>query len=228
MVILALIFLYLSEFHCNFMYFIENVKKLRDYYYEIERQFIEISRIIPIDDKQLGTYSPRFYDILQTACGLVENLLRLICDEMELKYEKRDFPSYYHKLNETGILERQQIHHVPSEVTCLPFVLDILNKPPFWWRAYNDTKHNLPEGYKQGNLKNTIFALSGVYALLCVASYVQHYKKDILDSGLWMEAEAISLNTLKPATETDWIISDIRPRSKIFYPISYFRELGGL
>jgi len=209
------------------MYFIEDVKKLRDSYYEIERQFMEISRIIPIDNKP-ETYSPRLYDILQTSCGQVENLLRLICDKLELKYEKKNFPSYYKILNKTGILERQTVDYFSGEWTCLPFELDSEYESPFWWRAYNETKHDLPKGYKKGNLQNTIFALAGVYALLCIASYAQLDGEKILDNSQWMEQDAISPNTLKPLTETEWHIGDVRPRSQIFYPISYYRPLGGL
>lgn len=209
------------------MYFIEDVKKLRDSYYEIERQFMEISRIIPIDNKP-ETYSPRLYDILQTSCGQVENLLRLICDKLELKYEKKNFPSYYKILNKTGILERQKVDYFSGELTCFPFKLDSEYESPFWWIAYNETKHDLPKGYKKGNLRNTIFALAGVYALLCIASYVQHDEEKILDNSQWMEQDAISMNTLKPLTEAQWDTEDVRPRSQIFYPVSYYRPLGGL
>ena len=66
------------------MNFEKDLRHMRDSYFELERQFIEISRIIPLDNPS-DTYSPRLYDILQTSCGQVENLLRLICDKLELE-----------------------------------------------------------------------------------------------------------------------------------------------
>ena len=195
-------------------------------YFETERQFIEISRIIPLDNTS-DTYSPRLYDILQSSCGQVENLLRLICDKLELKYDKKKFPSYYRTLNQTGILERQTIAMIVGKLAYKSFELDCSKETPFWWKAYNDTKHSLPEGYKEGNLRNTIFALTGVYALNCIAAYSYHTKKKILDNDEWKEESSISLNTLISIPEASWDERDLRPKSQIFYPLSYYRPLGG-
>jgi len=210
------------------MGFEDDIRIMRESYYELERRFIEISRIIPLDNSG-DTYSPRLYDILQTSCGQVENLLRLICDKLELNYgDCPDFPKYYDVLNNTGVLERQIMDYFSSQYVCDPFKLEQNKSTPFWWRSYNKTKHNLPEGYKEGNLKNTIYALAGVYALHCMATYCFHAGKQILDNGQWMEESGISLKTLQPTIETSWNIEDVRPRSIIFYPVSYFRPLGGL
>ena len=201
---------------------------MRESYYELERRFIEISRIIPLDNSE-DTYSPRLYDILQTSCGQVENLLRLICDKLELDYgENPDFPKYYELLNGTRVLEKQVMDYFSSNYVCTPFQLEPNKKTPFWWRAYNKTKHHLPQGYKEGNLKNTIFALAGVYALQCFAIYCTHTGRDILDNSNWMQESGMSLNTLRPTVEAHWNSEDVRPRSTVFFPVSYYRPLGGL
>ena len=36
---------------------------------------------------------------------------------------------------------------------------------PKWWQNYNKSKHELPAGYKEGNLQNTCTALAGLYSL---------------------------------------------------------------
>ena len=36
---------------------------------------------------------------------------------------------------------------------------------PSWWTAYNKTKHELPKGYKNGNLMNVYMGLAGLYIL---------------------------------------------------------------
>jgi len=208
--------------------YIDDLKIMRDSYYEIERRFIEISRIIPLDNDP-KTYSPRLYEILQTSCGQVENLLRLICDKLELEPEEKKFPSYYKKLNETGILERQVVDYFSGEWVTQPFRLGSEDDySPFWWKSYNKTKHDLPKGYKKGNLENTIYALAGVYALHCMGTYAQHSGTNILENSEWLEETGVALNTLKPYTDVEWIKEDVRPRSQIFYPVSYFRPLGGL
>ena len=80
----------------------------------------------------------------------------------------------------------------------------------------------IPEGYKQGNLNNTIFSLAAVYALHCIGSYAQHHGKNVLDNSLWHESSSISLNTLRSVAEFEWYSDELRPKSEIFYPVSYF------
>jgi len=206
------------------MSFDNDLKPMRDSYYEIERRFIEISRIIPLENPP-ETYSPRLYEILQTSCGQVENLLRLICDKLQLTYANNNFPAYYQALNSTGILVSQGIDYFSGNLICMPFTIVAGNSTPFWWKAYNDTKHGLPEGYKQGNLKNTINSLAAVYALHCIGAYVQNFGDDVMKISQWHQRSSISMNTLRPVTEFEWHIDKVRPKSDIFYPISYFREL---
>ena len=106
------------------MTFSDDLKMMRESYYEIERRFIEISRIIPLDNTP-ETYSPRLYDILQTSCGQVENLLRMICDELGLEYDNKTFPSYYKILNQNNILRNQIVDYFLGNITCTPFLLEL-------------------------------------------------------------------------------------------------------
>ena len=207
--------------------FTEKLRQMLDAYFETELLFIELSRIIPLDSTP-DTYSPRLYEILQSSCGQVENLLRLLCDRLELKYEQKIFPCYYKALNQTSILERQLVSISIGDYVYSPFKLDAGKETPNWWTGYNDTKHDLPQGYKQGNLGNTVVALSGVYALHCMSVYVKTIGKDILDNSNWNEAEAVAVNTLNPFRDPFAVDEDYRPRSRIFYCMSYFRSLHGL
>jgi len=172
--------------------------------------------------------SPKLYDILQSSCGQIEALLRLICEKLELEYEKKTFPSYYETLNQTGILQRQKVASVIVNEGYEPFQLIQDEKTPEWWKAYNDTKHNLPEGYRQGNLENTIVALSGVFSLHCMAIYVNTAGKDILQNSNWNEDDSFSLRFLQAQPQAQYIDEDPRPRSELFYCMSYFRPLHGL
>jgi|CXWL01.1.fsa_nt_gi hypothetical protein len=221
--------LYLPASHFqNMEEFEKDLKVMRESYFELERRFIEISRIIPLDNPP-ETYSPRLYDILQTSCGQVENLFRLICNKLNLELRiKPRFMDYYNTLNETKILEIQHADYLSANKVFLPFNLVEKKIPPFWWLAYNETKHKLPAGYKQGNLTNTMNALSGVYLLQCLATYSLHWDSKILEYDEWMDERSISINTLIPTIEAHWNLEDVRPKSAIFFPLSYFRPAGGL
>ena len=61
-----------------------------------------------------------------------------------------------------------------------------------------------------------------------MATYAHHAGKKILENSEWMEESAISMNSLRAMAEVSWNTEDVRPRSQIFYPLSYYRPLGGL
>ena len=126
-------------------------------------------------------------------------------------------------------MERQLVTITIGDYAYYPFRIEDGKETPFWWRAYNETKHDLPQGYKKGNLENTIFALTGVYALHCMASYAKLIGKDILENLNWNEEDAMNLtNPMSPFRDPFTVDEDQRPRSRIFYCMSYFRPLHGL
>src|SRR5438094_2572889 len=152
------------------MTFQNDMEKMRELYLQTEREFIELSYVIPLDN-QSKTYSPRLYNILLGACGQVESMLRLLCKQLHLRVKKRDFPSYYNKLNSYGMLANQKIFYQYRNIEIFPLVK--IQRVPDWWDSYNKSKHKLPSGIKQGNIKNTLASLSALYALHIVAFYAQ-------------------------------------------------------
>ncbi len=197
------------------MGFAEYIQEMRSAYFQTEGQFIEISKVISIDNTP-ETFSPRLYNILGDSCNQVENLLRLICDRLNLAYETKNFPGYYKVLNQTGILQRQIVDVIIGHKAYRPFVIEAGKETPSWWRAYNDTKHNLPSGYKEGNLGNTLCAMTAAYALHCIANYVTEYAGDVLKNEWWNETESTAMKTQSEFPEvTDPGRPYFIPKSKI-------------
>ncbi|HZS73106.1 MAG TPA: hypothetical protein VFA69_01245 [Candidatus Nitrosotalea sp.] len=147
-------------------------EQMNNAYKDLERQFVELSYVIPLKNKP-DTYSPRLYNILQSACGQIENMSRMICDKLEVLYEKPNFPNYYKALNSDKMLEKQVAYLVQNYQTIGPFKIES-DVTPNWWKNYNDTKHDLPSGFLQGNLGNTIEALAALYQLQRIAYFVQY------------------------------------------------------
>jgi hypothetical protein len=195
--------------------------KMLDLFFATERKLRELSWIIPLDNES-KTYSPELYSILQSSCGQVENMLRMICDVCELKYQNDDFPSYYEALNQNDLLKRQWLFSMKTNKTFYPLEIECGCKSPNWWRGYNGTKHKLPEGLKQGNIENTINALGALHAIHCIAYIAQHNRKDILEKSYWSESD-ISLNS---EYELDRIGFDNRPKSDLFYCATKFNKEG--
>jgi len=197
----------------------EDYNKMLDFYIETEKQFLDFIRIIPLDNNQ-NTYSPLLYNILQSSCGQVENLLRMICDKAGLQYTEKNFPSYHSQLNSKKMLEKQTVLLLKTKKKYNPFMIDQGFITPFWWRGYNDTKHDLPNGLKQGNLENTINALSSVYILHCVARYA-HYSVHVIDDSLWYSTDPLYTVSGELVRE-----HSMYPKSELFYSMRRFNSAG--
>lgn len=196
--------------------------QMLNYYFEIENEFNEITRIIPLENES-NTFSPKLYSILQNSCVQVENMLRLLCDKFQLDYrDKRNFPKYYEMLNKNGVLKQQRIAMEKKHETLYPFDLQDGSETPFWWSSYNKTKHNLPDGFKQGNLRNTIYALSAGYAIHCMSYYAQYSSEQILNKEKWHYTDVIYIEDGKLARNN----LDPLPKSDLFYYSSRFNERG--
>lgn len=187
--------------------------QMLDFYYVTEREFLELIEIIPLDNEP-QTYSPKFYNILQSSCGQVENLMRMICDVFDLKHQDDDFPEYRKLLNNNGIVDLQWIVLIKTQDAFHPFEIEKEKETPFWWRGYNRTKHKLPEGLKQGNLKNTIFALGATFTLHYMAYYAQRErnKDDFLNYNRWYNEDIAYTGD----GELIYYKHDL-PKSKLFY-----------
>jgi len=206
----------------------DDISEMLEAYYQTEHQLIELNRIISVDNKP-ETFSPRLYSMLGDSCNQVENMIRLICDQLGLSYPTNNayFSDFYEKLNQTGILRMQAIDLLIGTKVYFPFSIENGKKTPSWWRSYNDTKHNLPEGYKQGNLHNTLCALSAAYSLHCISAYADEYGTDILNKNWWHAKESTGVKTRQEFPEVaDKIHPDFVPKSKIFFSLIFYTHLG--
>ena len=165
--------------------------RMLDFYYSTEADLLDVLRIIPVENHP-STFSPKLYNILQSSCSQVENLLRLLCDRFDIKYVKEPdsiYKEYSRLINKDNLLENQRVLILPVfeplEQATYPFTNEEGSDYPKWWQQYNMTKHRLPEGFKKGNLGNTLNALAGVYALHCMAYYAQYAKNDFFARSNW-------------------------------------------
>ena len=189
-------------------------------YDEEELQFLEFNRLVPISGNSPETFSIRLYDILQSTCGQVESMMRIICDRLDLEYPKHPkFPDLFNTLNKDGLLREQIINSIKGNDAFWPWELHN-DYVPKWWKEYNDTKHNLPDGFKSGNIGNTIRALAALYSLHCIAYYI-HLDIDhsVLKLENWNREIGVSTNMYNEVLEKK---EDPRPRSALFYNLLKF------
>lgn len=179
--------------------------------------------VIPLSNN-LQTSSPRLYQILQTACSQVINLLRILCEVIgknPKKGQKKDFLAYYKILNEHNLLSTMDVHIIKGKISFIhPFKIKNNEQTPKWWHEYNKTKHNLPEGFKHGNLENAINALAAVLCLHVILYYaIWPFAKDILLLSKWDRNGGVQFNDYE---ETHSV--NVNPiESKLFISMFYYK-----
>jgi len=141
--------------------FRDKILLMEDLYWDTERQFLEFAAIIPYDHNPDDVYSPRLVSILRSAGSQIDGLLKIITERLGLTPASNKYPAYYECLNQGGMLQCQKVTPVRTLKPFKPFT----DKNPPWWKAYNDTKHGLPEGAYAATLVNTLQALGALYVL---------------------------------------------------------------
>ena len=196
--------------------------EMGDAYFFDERRLMELGRIIPFNNAD-ETFSPSLYDILQSSCSQVSNIMRILCEHFKLDVKGNNFPDYYNALNRDKVLERQFVDCAFKDIVYTPFVLHGDEESPFWWTKYNATKHNLPRGYDDGNLINTLHAITASYALNCMMYYADRTPRpdNFFNSYSWITQDSLTMKRKEFVRTT----SDERPFSKNFYCLtSYLGE----
>ncbi|WP_316506084.1 hypothetical protein [Nitrosopumilus sp.] len=193
--------------------------KMLDFYFDTETQLLELSKIIPLENTG-KVFSPRLYNILQSACGQIENLMKLLCDYYKLDYgNEPNYPKLFDLLDKEKVISFQRISYYESPNWLEPFSLYGEEKSPSWWKEYNKTKHNLPEGLEYGNLRNVLSSMAGLYALHCIVFCSLVPNVNVLKKEYWMNVSSKKWDMYgKAVTHKE----DKRPKSEIFQMDSYF------
>lgn len=150
----------------------------------------------------------------------MENSLRLLCDRLSLPYNNKDFPEYYSLLNEDDVMAKQWVYCTKTDSTLSPLQIDQGCPTPFWWRGYNGTKHKLPDGLKQGNLKNTLYAVAASYTLLCMSYYILFSDEGFLKNSSLVNSDVL----LGRDNEVIRTSLDPKPISELFFYQTVFSK----
>ena len=166
------------------MSFEQRLEEMQKLYMDTERQFQEVTYVIPIDNSP-HVYSPRLYSILQLSCAQIDSLFKIICGQLGIEIVNKKFPEFYKTLNENKMLQKQEVFLLERKIFLHPFNETGKHK---WWTGYNDTTHELPEGIVQGTLGNVLDSMAAVFLLNNIANLTKWYAKDterFLDGENW-------------------------------------------
>lgn len=148
-------------------------------YKNIERELIEISNIIHIDDNQLSIYSPKITELLIRTVVEVEAISKELYfenggdkeNDNQLFFDTDciDFLEKKWLLSKKKVIVSASNFYFNDENNKVLTPLKKANKrgssSSKWLIAYQAVKHNRNNSLSKGNLKNLIGALAGLYVL---------------------------------------------------------------
>ncbi|STX41496.1 Uncharacterised protein [Legionella donaldsonii] len=150
----------------------------------IQKDLLQLFDYIEPSDINLNTYSFRIHELLIRSCIEVEANFKAIFlanNYPHLKPKDWNIISYSdlnqtHKLSSYRIVIPNWHGKIKSIVPFASFKKDDLKlKSPYWYKAYNETKHDRHEKFTSATLKNLMGAVTGLLAVLSSQFYTNDF-----------------------------------------------------
>lgn len=133
------------------------------YYGLLEEDFKNTIRFVSLEKDNYETYSIEYARLLQAICSEIDVIFKTICNK-----DKGN-------INEYAKIIITKDKQFINNIVCLkmynrgikikPFECWTENNPPEWWTAYNKIKHHRSDEMKKATMKNTLYAISGLFLL---------------------------------------------------------------
>lgn len=155
---------------------IEFKNKFWYYYLELEEEFLEIEKTIPVISRNNKTFSYSYMRLLRLICSEIDTLFKKFIEFKAVENNERGMKKY-----EVFIKENLS-EFITQEIICYNLKFNDLRLIPFddwndnkdltWWEVNDAIKHdrnekdeNNIEKYKYANQENTLNALSALFQL---------------------------------------------------------------
>lgn len=139
-----------------------------NYFLAIERDLETLSRYVEFDDKNFNCFSIEIARLLLASAAEVDIVCKQICRQANQKTKGNNIHQYRDEI----------VPRFPkfSSFTVLVPRFELKLQPwsewkekdgvPFWWTAYNKTKHERATEFARANLKNTLNAIAALFIAL--------------------------------------------------------------
>ena len=130
----------------------------------LEDQLLDCMDYLPFIDANRQAISPKFIPIIMESCCLIDSIFHEIGTndgEKRLTFKK------YGELFETKFsLDRNASLFLVLPVRLLLPFKDWTKKPPSWWEAYNNLKHDRLNNYGIATFTNAVYSLAGLHQVM--------------------------------------------------------------
>lgn len=132
------------------------------YYNILEEDFIKLTRCVRICETNYKTCSDEIIKQFLSVTSEFENICKEVC-EFKDSDEHKNINDIFNKIENIQSVEIIVKH--TNDLRIKPFKEWNKSKPweLFWWKGYNEVKHNRLEKYESGNLRNLLNSLAALY-----------------------------------------------------------------
>ena len=137
------------------------------YFISLESSLNETTRYVELAEPNYSVFSIEYARILLSTAAEVDVVCKLVCDRIAPSSKAGNMDDY-RKLILTSYPQfptiKIQIPRLESDIT--PWDTWNNGNNPDWWRNYNKVKHERGKFFEEANLKNSLYALGGLFAIL--------------------------------------------------------------
>lgn len=155
--------------------FFNFLEKFWNFYLELEDEFLEIEKVIPVKTINFNTFSYSYLRLLGLICSEIDIVFKKLIEFKKFPMEHKNMGFYRNFIEETyDIFIENEVYCHNLKFNSLklnPFIDWSLDKHLEWWDVNSAIKHNRNEkmdgvnAYKLANQKNVLDALSALFQL---------------------------------------------------------------
>ena len=178
------------------------------FFVALESDLEATTRYVECCEENYNTYSVAYAQIILSAGSEVDVVSKLLCNQVQPTSKAENINHYREILHsQYKLLHDLKILIPRYNLSFTPWDSWVSAKNPDWWTLYNKIKHERHDFYKEANLKNALFSVSGLF---CLVLYYYHVELRADDLQPWPK-----LLTLNPEwnsrISTDWRTGYILP-----------------
>ncbi len=144
------------------------------YFILLEDEIVKISRFIEISEDNYAVYSIELTKLFLSICSEVDVAAKLLCKEADISLfnietgDRNPTMETYRTVIRTKFPQFHEANvRIPFyNLSFIPWQAFNDNTSPEWWKQYNGVKHERNLNFKNANLENVLFSMSGLMVLL--------------------------------------------------------------
>lgn len=133
------------------------------WYLNIIEDLSEILKIVPYNSNNKSVIIPRLSPLIIESCSLLDTSFFSLFEGSKSKPDIRDYKKYYS--NKSGLSSLKAFCFMDEGLIIQPFK-EWENKDGkatlFWWRSYNNLKHDRINNMKESTLENAIYSIAAL------------------------------------------------------------------